>query len=66
MKQRNPQKDRYVLPEPTAETSPEMAAMYRAARQARRRASAYGGAIAVYEDGKVVWKKVEGENVVEG
>ena len=39
------------------------AAMHRAARRARRRAAANGPPIAVFEDGKVVWVKVDDEAV---
>ena len=37
------------------------AAMHRAARRARRRAAANGTPIAVVEDGKVVWVRVDDE-----
>ncbi len=35
------------------------AAMKRAAATARRRAAAHGGKVAMFEDGKIVWVKVE-------
>ena len=38
------------------------AAMHRAACRARRRAAANGTPIAVFEDGKVVWVKVDDES----
>ena len=51
----------------TAETSRDRelagatAAMHRAASRARRRAAANGTPIAVFEDGKVVWVRVDDE-----
>ena len=37
------------------------AAMRRAAERARRRAADSGGAVAVFENGRIVWVKVDGE-----
>ncbi len=37
------------------------AAMRRAAERARRRAWENGGAIAVFEDGRIVWVKADGK-----
>ncbi len=37
------------------------AAMQRAAQRARRRAAAHGNPIAMYENGRVVWVKVDDE-----
>ena len=51
----------------TAETARDLelagatAAMHRAASRARRRAAANGTPIAVFEDGKVVWVRVDDE-----
>ena len=61
MKPRQPSQRRPEAPARDPDFAGAEAAMRRAAERARRRAAANGVAVAVFEDGRVVWVKADGE-----
>lgn len=61
MKPRKPENEKLPEPAPDPDIVGADAALRRAAERARRRASACGNDIAIFQDGKIVWVKPYGD-----
>lgn len=61
MKPRKPENEKLPEPDPDPDIVGADAALRRAAERARRRAAACGNDIAIFQDGKIVWVKPDGD-----